>query len=91
MISFPVVQQQPFDFGELGKLAGDSPADVLFWDDSRGWAITGYAQARAVLASPSFSSDLATPGFPAPCPASPRSGLIRSASSGWIHGIAKVV
>jgi len=63
-ISFPVVQQQPFDFGQAAMLAGDSPTEVLFWDDSRGWAITGYEQARAVLSSPSFSSDLATPGFP---------------------------
>ena len=63
-ISFPVVQHQPFDFGEVGELAGDSPVEVQFWDGSRGLAITGYSQARAVLASPSFSSDLATPGFP---------------------------
>lgn len=63
-ISFPVVQRQPFDFGQVSDLAGDSPAEVTFWDGSRGWGITGYAQARAVLASPSFSSDLATPGFP---------------------------
>lgn len=68
IISFPVVQRQPFDFGEISKLAPDSPAEVLFWDDSRGWGITGYAQARAVLASASFSSDLATPGFPSTVP-----------------------
>jgi len=68
MISFPVVQQQPFDFGEVGELAGDSPVEAVFWDDSRGWAVTGYAQARAVLASPSFSSDLTKPGFPSVMP-----------------------
>jgi pentalenic acid synthase len=63
-IPFPVLQRHPLHFDELGLLAGDSPAEVVFWDDSRAWAITEYRQARAVLASRSFSTEVTTPGFP---------------------------
>lgn len=65
MISFPVVQHDPFVFPEL---AGDGRAEALLWDDTRAWAITRYAEARAVLASPSFSADVASPGFPSVVP-----------------------
>jgi pentalenic acid synthase len=68
MIPFPVTQQSPFVFPDFTELAGGGPAKALFWDDSRAWAITRYAEARAVLASPSFSADVERPGFPSVVP-----------------------
>jgi cytochrome P450 len=67
-VSFPVLQQCPLEFGEVAGLAEDPSVEVSFWDGSRARAITGYAAARAVLASPSFSTEVTTPGFPSVVP-----------------------
>lgn len=48
---------------------------VRLWDGSTPWYVTRHAQARAILADPRVSTDLHRPGYPAPGPVSPGSGL----------------
>ncbi|RCG27062.1 cytochrome P450 [Sphaerisporangium album] len=43
----------------------------LDFDDSEVWLVTRYADARAILGDPRFSSDFSTPGFPARLTSSP--------------------
>ncbi|MGI5490007.1 cytochrome P450 [Microtetraspora malaysiensis] len=56
----------PFDPApELGRRIAEAPISrVRLWDGSTPWLITRYADARAVLADPRVSVDVAEPGFP---------------------------
>lgn len=56
----------PFDPApELGRRIREAPVSrVRLWDGSTPWMVTRYADARAVLADPRASVDVAEPGFP---------------------------
>ncbi|WP_433541666.1 cytochrome P450 [Streptosporangium sandarakinum] len=56
----------PFDPApELRRLIEETPVSrVRLWDGSTPWAVTRYDDARAVLADPRVSVDVAEPGFP---------------------------
>ncbi|MGV9779515.1 cytochrome P450 [Streptosporangium sp. NPDC003464] len=56
----------PFDPApELGRRIREAPVSrVRLWDGSTPWMVTRYADARAVLADPRVSVDVAEPGFP---------------------------
>ena len=68
LATYPMRRQAscPFDPPpELARLRAEAPVTrVRIWDDSTPWLITDYADQRAVLADPRFSSDLSRDGFP---------------------------
>lgn len=61
----------PFDPPKLlaDLRATGRPAQVSLWDGRQVWLVTGYADARFVLADRRFSSDIGNPGLPALAPA----------------------
>ncbi|WP_433253808.1 cytochrome P450 [Streptosporangium sp. CA-135522] len=65
---FPMARAKecPFDPApELGRRIEEAPISrVRLWDGSTPWMVTRYADARAVLADPRVSVDVAQPGFP---------------------------
>lgn len=54
----PMTRQRPLDPpDELVRLQGEQPVSRLLYADGHvGWLVTGYAQARALLADPRFST-----------------------------------
>ncbi|NUR27852.1 MAG: cytochrome P450 [Catenulispora sp.] len=73
-LSYPMPRSCPLDpAAELGRLRAAQPvARVrLDFDGTAVWLVTRYEDAKAVLADPRFSSDFATPGFPARLTAQP--------------------
>ncbi|WP_041541650.1 cytochrome P450 [Catenulispora acidiphila] len=72
--SYPMPRTCPLDpAADLGRLRAAQPVSRvrLDFDGSVVWLITRYEDAKTVLADPRFSSDFATPGFPARLTAQP--------------------
>ncbi|MFC4534158.1 cytochrome P450 [Sphaerisporangium dianthi] len=72
--TYPVARTCPLDPPtEYRLLRAERPITRirLEFDDSVVWLVTRYADAREILGDPRFSSDFATPGFPARLTAQP--------------------
>ncbi len=63
---YPMTRDCPFDPPQaLTELqAGQPVSRVRIWDGSTPWLITGYREARALLADPRLSADGLAPGYP---------------------------
>jgi cytochrome P450 len=63
---YPMPRTDPLDLPPgLAQLKAAGPvARVRLWDGSEAWLVTGWQEARAVLADNRFSADLRQPGFP---------------------------
>jgi cytochrome P450 len=63
---YPMTRGCPFDPpAELTAMQARQPvARVRIWDESTPWLITGYREARALLADPRLSADGLAPGYP---------------------------
>jgi cytochrome P450 len=66
-LAFPMSRECPLDPpAELGRIReAGGITRVRLWDGSTPWLVTRYADVRAVLADPRFSSDPSRPAFPA--------------------------
>jgi cytochrome P450 len=64
-MTFPVPRADPYTPPpEYNRPVGDPPHQVSLTYGGRAWLVTGYEDARAVLASGDFSSDPTLPGYP---------------------------
>lgn len=63
---YPMPRPDPLDIpAELACAAARGPVvRVRLWDSSIAWLVTGWQQAREVLADDRFSADLRRPGYP---------------------------
>ncbi|HTE64174.1 MAG TPA: cytochrome P450, partial [Solirubrobacteraceae bacterium] len=62
---FPMARAAGCPFDPAPELSARAPvARVRLWDGSTPWLITGYADARALLADPRISADVRLAGFP---------------------------
>ncbi|GAA0223719.1 cytochrome P450 [Cryptosporangium japonicum] len=63
--SFPQRRQCPYrPPAGYADLRATSPTRVQLYDGNTAWLVTRYDQARSVLTSSAFSSDITKPGFP---------------------------
>jgi cytochrome P450 len=64
--AYPMERSDPYDIPpQLAELAARGPVErVRLWDDSTAWIVTGWREARAVLADNRFSADVSRPGYP---------------------------
>jgi hypothetical protein len=64
--SYPMTREYPFDPppGLLRVQAGARITRVTLWDGSTPWLVTGFDQARAVLADPRVSANAELAGYP---------------------------
>ncbi|NUR58798.1 MAG: cytochrome P450 [Catenulispora sp.] len=64
--AYPMQRSDPYGIPrQLAELAARGPVDrVRLWDDSTAWIVTGWREARAVLADNRFSADVGRPGYP---------------------------
>ncbi|WP_055481016.1 cytochrome P450 [Sphaerimonospora mesophila] len=58
LMTFPTARERPFDPpDELGRWQEETPVRRMTYPDGHeGWVVTGYAEARAILADPRFST-----------------------------------
>jgi cytochrome P450 len=63
---YPMPRTDPLDVPPgLAELAARGPLSrVTLWDGSSTWLVTGWQEARAVLADNRFSADVRRPGYP---------------------------
>jgi cytochrome P450 len=63
---YPMPRPDPLDIapGLTGVAARGAVGRVRLWDGSTAWLVTGWQQAREVLADDRFSADLRRPGYP---------------------------
>lgn len=68
---FPMPRESPFHPpAAYAQLRSTTPiARVQLWDGSTAWLVTGYEEARAILADPRVSSRRQHPGYPFATPA----------------------
>ena len=70
--TFPTIRPLLDPAPEYAKWQSEAPIRrVTIWGDNSPWLVTGYADARTVLADPRFSSDPAHPNFPHTSPGTP--------------------
>ncbi|MBP2328665.1 pentalenic acid synthase [Kibdelosporangium banguiense] len=71
--SYPMARRCPFEppEGHAGLRAEGPLTKVTLFNGRTVWAVTGHAEARAVLADPSMSVDQANPAYPALVPSLP--------------------